>query len=78
MLPTQLLSGFVFPIESMPKAFQILTMIFPARWFMEISRDSFLKGTAFIDLLGPFLGLTIFCGLMITIGTRRFKRDLEP
>lgn len=78
MLPTQLLSGFVFPIESMPKPFRILTMIFPARWYMEISRDSFLKGTAFVDLLIPFSGLAIFCVIMVTVGTRRFKRDLEP
>ena len=45
MLPSQLLSGFVFPIESMPTFFQYFTMIFPARWFMQISRDTFLKGT---------------------------------
>jgi len=78
MLPTQLLSGFVFPIESMPKVFQFLTMIFPARWYMEISRDSFLKGTSFFDLLIPIFGLTVFCLVMVTVGTHRFKRDLEP
>jgi ABC-2 type transport system permease protein len=74
MLPTQLLSGFVFPIESMPKFFQYLTMIFPARWFMQISRDTFLKGTDFISLSEPFLALTIICLFMIFI----FKRDLDP
>ncbi len=61
MLPSQLLSGFIFPIESMPKFVQYLTMIFPARWFMQISRDTFLKGTNFFELWQPFLGITIFC-----------------
>jgi len=78
MLPTQLLSGFIFPVESMPTGFQYFTMIFPARWYMEISRDTFLKGTSFLALGTSFLALTIFALLVITLGTRRFKRDLEP
>ena len=78
MLPTQLLSGFVFPIESMPRLMQFVTMILPARWFMQISRDTFLKGSDLVDLWAPFLGLTLFCIFVITLGTRRFKRDLEP
>ncbi len=78
MLPTQLLSGFIFPIESMPAFVQYFTMILPARWFMEISRDTFLKGTGFISLSIPFIGLMLFCFIIIMIGTRRFKRDLEP
>lgn len=78
MLPTQLLSGFVFPIESMPLGFQYLTAIFPARWYMDISRDTFLKGTSFSDLAFPFFALSLFALLMIVLGTRRFKKDLEP
>lgn len=78
MLPSNLLSGFIFPIESMPKFFHFFTMIFPARWFMRIARDSFLKGSTFIELSGAFLALSIICFLMIVLATRRFKRDLEP
>ncbi|MEI6790526.1 MAG: ABC transporter permease [Myxococcaceae bacterium] len=78
MLPTQMLSGFVFPIESMPKFVQYFTAILPARWFMTISRSSFLEGTGFLELTTPFLGLSIFCFVIILAGTRRFKRDLEP
>lgn len=78
MLPSQLLSGFIFPIESMPKFVQYITMIFPARWFMQISRDTFLKGTSFIALWLPFLCITLFCVFMIWMGKRRFKMDLEP
>ncbi len=78
MLPSNLLSGFIFPIESMPKFFQYFTMILPARWFMRIARDTFLKGSSLIELSGPFLALAFFCGLMIFLSSRRFKRDVEP
>ena len=78
MLPSTLLSGFIFPIESMPKFFQYFTMILPARWFMRIARDTFLKGSSLLDLAGPFLALAFFCVLMIFLAARRFKTDLEP
>lgn len=78
MLPTQLLSGFVFPIKSMPIGFQYLTAIFPARWYMEIARDTFLKGTGFLALGGAFLGITVYALVVIMRGTGAFKRDLEP
>lgn len=76
-LPSQLLSGFIFPIASMPLFFRYFTMIFPARWFMEISRDTFLKGTDLKDLLIPFVALLFACFLMIRLATTKFKRDLE-
>lgn len=77
-LPSQLLSGFVFPVSSMPTFFRYFTMILPARWFMQIARDTFLKGSSFIELLGPFLALSFLCTFMIFRGTQKFKRDLEP
>ena len=78
LLPAQLLSGFIFPVESMPSFFRYLTMILPARWFMVISRESYLKGATFIDLGVPFLVLGITCWLMIFWAAKKFKKDLEP
>ena len=78
MLPSNLLSGFIFPIDSMPPFFQYFTMILPARWFMRIARDTFLKGSSLIELGGSFLALSCICGLMILLAARRFKKDLEP
>jgi ABC-2 type transport system permease protein len=77
-LPSQLLSGFVFPVQAMPPFFRYFTMIFPARWFMEISRDTFLKGSSIFDLWLPFSSLTFLCAFMIRRATQKFKRDLEP
>jgi ABC-2 type transport system permease protein len=78
LLPSNLLSGFVFPITSMPPFFQYFTMILPARWFMTIARDAFLKGSSFAEMGGAFLALALFCGAMILAATKRFKRTLEP
>jgi ABC-2 type transport system permease protein len=76
-LPSQLLSGFIFPVASMPLFFRYFTMIFPARWFMYVARDTFLKGSGFPDLAGPFLAMGAICFWMIRQGTRKFKRNLE-
>jgi ABC-2 type transport system permease protein len=78
LLPSNLLSGFVFPIASMPLFFRYFTMILPARWFMQIGRDTFLKGSSLLQLAAPFTALTLLSIFMITMATRRFKRDLEP
>jgi ABC-2 type transport system permease protein len=78
LLPSQMLSGFIFPIESMPKFFQYLTMILPARWFMTIARDSFLQGSSLWDLRWNFLALMLIATVFITLSVRRFKKDVEP
>ncbi len=78
LLPSNMLSGFVFPIASMPLFFRLLTMIFPARWFMQIARESFLSGPPARELLIPLLALCLIAAVMIRLATKRFKRDLEP
>lgn len=76
-LPSQLLSGFIFPIASMPLFFQDLTMIFPARWFVQLSRNIYLKDSKFLDLLFPFTMLLLICVAVVFIATSKFKRSLE-
>lgn len=78
LLPSMLLSGFIFPVESMPTFFQYFTMILPARWFMVIARDSFLKGSSVLDLKTPFIALVIICTFMVLAAATKFKKDLEP
>lgn len=77
LLPSNLLSGFVFPIASMPLFFSYFTIILPARWFMQISRYTFLRGSSLLQLTWAFLALTVLCLGMIRMATSRFKRDLE-
>ncbi|OFZ20004.1 MAG: multidrug ABC transporter permease [Bdellovibrionales bacterium GWB1_55_8] len=78
LLPTLLLSGFIFPITSMPVFFQYFTSILPAKWFMMISRDVFLKGAGFSELAVPFLALIFLNLFLVSVATRRFKKDVEP
>jgi len=78
LLPTLLLSGFIFPIESMPVFFQYLTVILPPRWFVELSRELFLKGTTFGYLIYPLGALLVLNVLIVSAALRAFKQDVEP
>lgn len=78
MLPTMLLSGFIFPVESMPLGFRIFTAILAPRWFMNISRGLFLKGAGLFELAVPFLVLAVMCFLFVYFAVKSFKTDLEP
>jgi ABC-2 type transport system permease protein len=78
MLPSLLLSGFIFPVESMSTFFQYFTSIIPAKWFMVICRGIFLKGATAADLIKPLIGLGIMNVLFLTVASRKFKKDLEP
>src|SRR5208283_4915364 len=77
MLPSNLLSGFVFPIASMPTFFWYFTMLFPARWFMVIARHTFLEGSSLTQLAVPFAALSASCVIMVSLAARKFKRTLE-
>jgi ABC-2 type transport system permease protein len=77
-LPSLMLSGFIFPIESMPVFFQYFTMIFPARWFMVVVRGLFLRGAGFTELAGPLMVLLLMDVFFITMAVKLFKRDVEP
>ncbi len=77
MLPSNLLSGFVFPVASMPAFFWYFTMLLPARWFMVIARHTFLEGSSLAQLAVPFAALAISCAAMVGLAARSFKRTLE-
>jgi ABC-2 type transport system permease protein len=78
LLPSTLLSGFIFPIESMPLFFRYLTAILPARWFMVIARSVFLKGSGVGELWLPFTMLTALTVVLVVAAAKRFKKDVEP
>ena len=78
LLPSLLLSGFIFPIESMNAFFRYFTFILPPRWFMWISRGIFLRGAGIMDILPSFAMLSLLGLILITLAVKRFKSDLEP
>ena len=77
LLPSLLLSGFIFPVESMPKLFQYLTMLLPPRWFMAAARGITLKGADLGELAVPFLALGLLSAGMLALALVKFKTDLE-
>ena len=74
LLPTFILSGFVFPIESMPLVIQILTNITPAKFFIIILRDILLKGVGleafWLQLIYLLIFAVFFLGLAIIINKK--------
>jgi len=77
LLPLSMLSGFIFPIEYMPKVYQWVSSVFPARFYVELSRDQFLKGSSFIDLWPLFFILALQALIWLTACILKFKRSIE-
>lgn len=75
-LPAFLLSGFLYPIDQMPTVIQAMTHLIPARYFMTIVRDVFLKGTSLPLLLDDLLALALFTLLLTFLATRAFQKKL--
>jgi len=76
-LPTFLLSGFLFPIEQMPVVVQWITRVLPARYYVFILRNVFLKGTAIRLMAGQLTALAIIAVVLVTLATRAFHKRLE-
>lgn len=74
MMPNIMLSGFVFPIENMPKVIQAITYIIPLRYFLVIVRGIFLKGVGIQALWDQVLVLTILGLLIFSVSVLRFQK----
>lgn len=74
MLPSMLLSGFVFPIENMPLPLQAISHVIPARYFVDALRGVLLRGNGFAELWADVLALAVFAALVLVIATKRFRR----
>jgi ABC-2 type transport system permease protein len=75
-IPAIMLSGFMFPIENMPRAVQWITLANPLRYFLVVIRGVFLKGVG-LDVLWPQLAGLLVIGLFtMTVATRRFKKTM--
>jgi len=76
-LPTFLLSGFLFPIDQMPVVVQGITRALPARYYVTILRDVFLKGTPVAMFASELMALGIYALVLVTLATRAFHKRLE-
>jgi drug efflux transport system permease protein len=74
-LPTMMLSGFIFPIASMPTALQVVTYIVPARYFLVALRGILLKGVGIVPIAPSLAALAIFAVAVIGLAAMRLKRE---
>lgn len=77
MLPTIILSGYIFPVENMPLILQWISNIIPARWYIRIVKGIMLKGVSFNYIWMEtliLLGMTVF---FIAVSIKKFKIRLE-
>lgn len=76
LLPAIILSGFMYPIDTMPRFFQELTILNPLRHFLEVIRAIFLKGSGIRELWPQFALLALMATAGVVGATRRFKATL--
>ena len=77
MLPSVLLSGFMFPREGMPLPIYLVTFAIPVTYYLEILRGVILRAAGFFDLLPHIIGLTICCAAILLLSLARFRKQLD-
>ena len=77
MLPNILLSGFIFPLESMPAALQVISYAVPGRWFVTIARGIMLKGIGLTYVWRETLVLGAMATVLLVASMRSFNERLE-
>jgi len=76
MLPSVLLSGFMFPRDSMPLVMQAISVLVPATHFMEIIRGIVLRGATLLDLLPEVVALAVMGLLLLGLSALRFRKKI--
>ncbi len=77
MLPTMLLSGYIFPIDQMPVAIRNITYLIYARYYVTIVKDLFLKGSSLPELSTPMLFLIVYAAAVMLLAARAFRKRLD-
>jgi ABC-2 type transport system permease protein len=77
VLPSMVLSGFIFPIESMPAEIVPITYFIPLRYALEVMRGAFLKGASIADMSVPLLAMTAFAIVIFGAAVSRFSKRLS-
>ncbi len=77
MMPTMILSGMIFPIESMPPVLQWISNIIPARWYISSVKKFMIEGVPVIYALKELAVMAGMAFLLITVSLKNFKIRLE-
>jgi ABC-2 type transport system permease protein len=76
LLPTQILSGFIIPIENMPRVMQWITTVVPAKYLLVVLRDILLKDAPIGAYWQSFLAIVIFACLTMSVAIKRLSKIL--
>ncbi|MDZ4179220.1 MAG: ABC transporter permease [Coriobacteriia bacterium] len=76
LIPTIVLSGFIFPIESMPALIVPITYLIPLRYALELLRANFMKGSGFVALWPQFAAMAVFSTAIFALALARFRKRL--
>ena len=77
MMPTTLLSGMMFPIESMPGVLQGLSAVIPARWYIEAVKKVMIEGLGITYVLKEVAILSAMAVVLVVVSLKKFKYRLE-
>lgn len=77
ILPSILLSGFMFPREAMPVFFYYLSYLFPITFYLKIIRSIILKGSTIEHLIPEIIALSLFIVIVFSMSVIKFKKRLE-
>ena len=76
MIPSVILSGFIYPIFNMPQALQVVTYFIPAKYYIVILRDLFLKGGGIAVIWDDGLFLLLFGWMMLGLSVKKFRKKV--
>jgi ABC-2 type transport system permease protein len=76
-LPSIMLSGYIFPIASLPGPLQVLSRVLPATHFIAISRGIIIRGAGFADLWPHVAALLALALLLVAVSTRAFRKTIS-
>lgn len=77
MLPSVLLSGYVFPISALPLPLQVISHILPATYFIKIARAIVIRGAGFWDIWQPVAALVAISVVLIAVSATAFKKTVS-
>lgn len=77
MMPTMVLSGMIFPVESMPMVLQLISDVLPARWYIQAVRKLMIEGVDISLVLKEVGILSLMAAVLITVSLKKFKNRLE-
>jgi len=77
MIPVMMLSGMLFPIESMPGFFRVISHLVPARWFIDAVRKLMIEGLSFRHVAEDLAVLSAMTLVFMTVAVKKFNSRIE-